>query len=84
MTDAVPQPASRPRGGGIALAALILMLGNVLSRVLGLVREQLAAGLFGTGDEIAAFTVADNIQTLLFDLLASGALQAALIPVLAQ
>src|SRR5699024_10845967 len=54
------------------------------SRVLGLVREQLAAGLFGTGNEIAAFTVADNIQTLLFDLLASGALQAALIPVLAQ
>lgn len=60
------------------------MFGNVLSRVLGLVREQLAAGLFGTGDPIAAFTVADNIQTLLFDLLASGALQAALIPVLAQ
>lgn len=60
------------------------MFGNVLSRLLGLVREQLAAGLFGTGDAIAAFTVADNIQTLLFDLLASGALQAALIPVLAQ
>lgn len=68
----------------MALAALILMLGNILSRVLGLVREQISAGLFGTGDEIAAFTVADNIQTLLFDLLASGALQAALVPVLAQ
>lgn len=76
--------AQQRRGFGIAIAALILMLGNVFSRVLGLVREQLAAGLFGTGDEIAAFTVADNIQTLLFDLLASGALQAALIPVLAQ
>lgn len=63
---------------------MILMFGNVVSRLLGLVREQLAAGLFGTGDPIAAFTVADNIQTLLFDLLASGALQAALIPVLAQ
>lgn len=77
------QEGSR-KGGGIAIAALILMLGNVLSRVLGLVREQLAAGLFGTGDDIAAFTIADNLQTLLFDLLASGALQAALIPVLAQ
>ncbi|MBA2276230.1 MAG: murein biosynthesis integral membrane protein MurJ [Chloroflexia bacterium] len=70
-------------GGGIALAALVLMLGNVLSRLLGLFREQLAAGLFGTGDAIAAFTIADNLQTLLFDLMASGALQAALIPVLA-
>lgn len=77
-------PAESRKGSGFALAALILMLGNVLSRVLGLVREQLAAGLFGTGDEIAAFTIADNLQTLLFDLLASGALQAALIPVLAQ
>lgn len=72
------------KSGGIAIAALILMLGNVLSRILGLVREQLAAGLFGTGDEIAAFTIADNLQALLFDLLAAGALQAALIPVLAQ
>lgn len=78
------EPESHPRRHGIALAAAILMLGNVLSRVLGLFREQLAAGLFGTGDAIAAFTVADNIQTLLFDLLASGALQAALVPVLAQ
>lgn len=81
MTEPKAQPGST---GGIAIAALILMLGNVLSRALGLVREQLAAGLFGTGDEIAAFTIADNLQTLLFDLLASGALQAALIPVLAQ
>lgn len=79
------EPVAQSRkSGGIAIAALILMLGNVLSRVLGLVREQLAAGLFGTGDDIAAFTIADNLQTLLFDLLASGALQAALIPVLAQ
>mgnify|MGYP001412463258 CR=1 FL=1 len=82
---ATSEPAARAHAGpGIAIAALILMVGNVLSRLLGLLREQLAAALFGTGDAIAAFTVADNIQTLLFDLLAAGALQAALIPVLAQ
>jgi putative peptidoglycan lipid II flippase len=63
---------------------MIIMFGNVLSRVLGMAREQLAAGLFGTGDRIAAFTVADNVHTLLFDLLISGMLQAALVPVLAQ
>jgi putative peptidoglycan lipid II flippase len=71
-------------GSGIAFLALIIMVGNVFSRVLGLVREQLAASLFGTGDAIAAFTVADNLQTLLFDLMVSGALQAALVPVLTQ
>jgi putative peptidoglycan lipid II flippase len=81
--DATPT-LSRARTGGIAGAAMVIMLGNVLSRVLGMTREQLAAGLFGTGDKIAAFTVADNVHTLLFDLLISGMLEAALIPVLAQ
>jgi putative peptidoglycan lipid II flippase len=75
--------ATTGAGGRIASAALILMLGTVLSRLLGLVREQLAADRFGTGDEIAAFTVADNVATLIYDLMVSGALQAALIPVLA-
>ncbi len=83
------EPTSEEGGGavvgrGIAAAAILLMFGTVLSRVLGLVREQLAAGKFGTGDEIAAFTVADNVATLVYDLLVSGMLQAALIPVLAQ
>lgn len=58
------------------------MAGNLLSRVLGLVREQLASGLYGTGDQIAAFQIADNVHTLLFDLVISGMLQAALVPVL--
>src|SRR6478735_7401154 len=59
------------------------MAGNLGSRVLGLVREQLTSGLFGAGNEIAAFTVADNVNTLLFDLMVSGMLEAALVPVLA-
>src|SRR4029078_3022051 len=50
----------------------------------GLAREQLASGLFGTGDPIAAFTIADNVNTLIFDLVISGMLEAALVPVLAQ
>ncbi|HUG15757.1 MAG TPA: murein biosynthesis integral membrane protein MurJ [Thermomicrobiales bacterium] len=79
----------RPRvveraGQGIALAALIIASGNVLSRLLGLVREQVAANMFGVGDQIAAFTIADNIHTMLFDLVISGMMQAALIPVLSQ
>jgi putative peptidoglycan lipid II flippase len=69
---------------GIAAAAFLLMAGNLFSRVLGLVREQLTAGRFGAGDEIAAFTIADNLNTLIFDLMINGMLQAALVPVLAQ
>jgi putative peptidoglycan lipid II flippase len=74
----------RTVGRGIAFAAFLLMAGNLLSRVLGLVREQLTSGLFGAGNDIAAFTVADNVNTLLFDLMLSGMLEAALVPVLAQ
>jgi putative peptidoglycan lipid II flippase len=86
------EPASVPREAplqtaapsGVAAAAMLIMAGNLFSRLLGLVREQLAAGLFGTGDRIAAFQIADNVHTLLFDLVISGMLQAALIPVLIQ
>ena len=69
---------------GLAAATFLLMAGNLLSRVLGLVREQLTAGRFGAGNDIAAFTIADNLNTILFDLLINGMLQAALVPVLAQ
>jgi putative peptidoglycan lipid II flippase len=69
---------------GIAFAAVILMVGNILSRVLGLVREQTASYLFGAGDQMAAFVIADNVHTMLFDLVISGMMQAALIPVLSE
>ena len=67
---------------GLGVIAAIIFLGSMLGRVLGLVREQLAASRFGAGDQIAAFTIADNLNTLFFDLISSGMLEAALIPVL--
>jgi putative peptidoglycan lipid II flippase len=77
------QATERVAHRGIAAAAFLIMAGSLGSRVLGLVREQLTSGLFGAGNEIAAFTVADNVNTLLFDLMVSGMLEAALVPVLA-
>ncbi|MEZ4570117.1 MAG: murein biosynthesis integral membrane protein MurJ [Thermomicrobiales bacterium] len=82
-TPAAPPPESAP-SAGIGTAAALLMVGTILSRVLGLVREQVTAYLFGTGDAVAAFTIADNIHTMLFDLVISGMMQAALIPVLSE
>ena len=73
-----------PAGQGIGTAAAVLMVGTILSRLLGLVREQVTAYMFGTGDVVAAFTIADNIHTMLFDLVISGMMQAALIPVLSE
>lgn len=63
---------------------MLLMAGTILSRLLGLIREQVNSHLFGVGDQIAAFTIADNIHTMLFDLVMSGMMQAALVPVLSM
>lgn len=51
------------------------------SRVLGLIREQVFAGLFGAGHASDAFIVAFRIPNLLRDLLAEGALSAAFVAV---
>ncbi len=87
-SDLQPSPAtSLPAGDrqstALAASAAIVFLGSAASRLLGLIREQIAAGRFGAGNEIAAFTIADNLNTLLFDLLVNGMLQAAFVPVLA-
>jgi putative peptidoglycan lipid II flippase len=83
--SSAPASGDAPPGGqSIGLAALLLMAGTVLSRLLGLIREQVNSYLFGVGDQIAAFTIADNIHTMLFDLVMSGMMQAALVPVLSQ
>src|SRR5262245_9926555 len=52
----------------------------MLSRVLGLVREQVIATLFGAGLAADAFNVAFRIPNLLRDLFAEGALSAAFVP----
>ncbi len=51
------------------------------SRVLGLVREQVFAGLFGAGYTYDAFVVAFRIPNLLRDLFGEGALSAAFVTV---
>ncbi|MBI2863409.1 MAG: murein biosynthesis integral membrane protein MurJ [Chloroflexi bacterium] len=66
---------------GIARAALVIMLGNVISRLLGLVREQVIAGLFGASSYVDAFTAASRVPTIVYDLLIGGMISAALVPV---
>ncbi len=55
-----------------------------LSRILGLVREQVLAGLFGAGTQMDAFVVAFRIPNLLRDLLAEGALSSAFVTVFSE
>jgi putative peptidoglycan lipid II flippase len=68
----------------VALAALLIALGNIASRVLGIVRESAIAGTFGRGTIVDSFTAASTLPTILYDLLVSGAISAALVPVFSE
>ncbi|MBI4859570.1 MAG: murein biosynthesis integral membrane protein MurJ [Candidatus Riflebacteria bacterium] len=64
----------------MARSAGLVGLATSASRVLGLVREQTVAFLFGAGMETDAFNVAFRIPNLLRDLFAEGALSSAFVP----
>jgi putative peptidoglycan lipid II flippase len=66
---------------GIARSAGSVGIAVFLSRILGLVREQVLAGLFGAGTAMDAFVVAFRIPNLLRDLFAEGALSSAFVAV---
>jgi putative peptidoglycan lipid II flippase len=65
----------------IAKSAATVGIAVMCSRVLGLVREQVFAGLFGAGYTYDSFVVAFRIPNLLRDLFGEGALSAAFVTV---
>ena len=67
--------------GKIARSAGAVSGAVMCSRVLGLVREQVFAGIFGAGYAYDAFVVAFRIPNLLRDLFGEGALSAAFVTV---
>jgi putative peptidoglycan lipid II flippase len=81
MQSAAPAKPSRTGEPGLARAAGILGLGNVASRVLGLVRETVISSYFGASGELSAFRLAARVPTIIYDLLVGGMLSAALVPV---
>ena len=73
-----PKPKTQNR---LALNTLIVGGAFVLSRVLGLVREAVLAGQFGTGDQYDAYVAAFRVPDTLFLLIIGGAVGSAFIPV---
>lgn len=73
-------PVAAPAPRRLARAAVLLSLATLVSRVLGLVREQVFAALLGAGFFGDAFTMAFRLPNLLRDLFAEGALSAAFQP----
>ena len=67
-------------GGQIAQAAGLVMVGFILSRLMGLAREAILSGAFGAGDDYEAYLVALRLPDTLFFVIAGGALGSAFIP----
>ncbi len=95
MSDASDDAAVRPplpeaggearaRGRRLARSTAIFSAATGLSRVLGLVREMVAAYYFGVTGRINAFTVAFQIPNLIRALLADAALSGAFVPVFSE
>ena len=72
-------PASQP--GHLARNTAIFSIATAFSRVAGLIREIVAAALFGTSSAASSFTLAFQIPNLVANLFANAALSAAFVPV---
>ncbi|GAA1391883.1 murein biosynthesis integral membrane protein MurJ [Luteococcus peritonei] len=81
VTEA-PARAAAPTGQGPSLgrASAIMAAGTLVSRVLGLVRQFLLAGVVAASAVSDAFNVANTLPNYLFQLLNAGVLNAVLIP----
>src|SRR5215207_7066067 len=71
---------AQPQARRLARSAGVIGIATMTSRVLGLVRDQVMAYLFGAGNAVDAYNVAFRIPNLVRDLFAEGAMSAAFVP----
>jgi putative peptidoglycan lipid II flippase len=81
VQPAAPAP---PGGGGVARNTAIFSIATGISRVVGLLREIVAASFFGTKGPASAFTLAFQVPNLFANLFANAALSAAFVPVFTE
>ena len=68
----------------LAQSAGLIGFATMISRVLGLARDQVIASFFCAGNAMDAFLIAFRISNLLRDLFAEGAMSAAFVPTFAR
>src|SRR5687767_5672248 len=78
------EPAVAAPAKSFLLHAKLIGALTLLSRIVGLVREMVAAHFLGAGIVASAFTVAWTVPNLFRKLLGEGALTASFIPLYAQ
>lgn len=83
--SASPSPPHPPAAARRLIgAAGLIALGSILSRLLGLVRDPVMAQFFGRNLVTDSFIQAQTLSTVVYDLLVSGMVGAALIPTLSR
>jgi putative peptidoglycan lipid II flippase len=65
----------------VTRAAVLIFIGNTVSRALGLVRDMAKSYFFGAGGAVSAFDVAAQVPTMFYDQFVGGLLNSALVPV---
>lgn len=68
----------------IGWATIEMMILLLLTKILGLAKMGIMAGRFGAGRELDIFYIANTIPELIFNIIAVGSINAALIPVYAK
>src|SRR5262245_50421767 len=68
----------------IALAALLIALGNIASRLLGLGRVTVIAQFFGRSAGVDAYAAAWIVPNTIYDVLIAGAVSAVFVPVFSE
>jgi putative peptidoglycan lipid II flippase len=84
MAPATDNTGAQDMQRGVARATGVLALGNISSRILGLVREIVLSNLFGATAAVDAFNVAIVVPKGLYDLLIGGHVNGAIVPVLSE
>jgi putative peptidoglycan lipid II flippase len=78
------EPAPGRQAGRIARSTAFFSIATAASRVAGLVREVVAASLYGISGPMSAFTIAFQVPNLVRSLFADAALQPAFVPIFSE
>ena len=79
-----PHETAAQRSGRLALSTIFFSAATGLSRIVGLIREVVAANYFGVTGPMSAFTIAFQVPNLVRALFADAALQGAFVPVFTE
>ena len=82
-TPVAERGSARPRGGGIGRAAVLIGAITMLARVIGFGRQVVFAHTVQASCLGTAYTTANMVPNIIYDIVAGGALTAVVVPVLA-